>query len=148
MLRRWRRQLTLFIAIIFTCAACGSAEESGAGEDEAAAPDLSYEIVSGDQVPQKLSEKILQEQGEKFGFSYRNGEDLYIAFGFGQKETGGYSIQITAAKDMGNKILIEAHLIAPQAGEVVSQSASYPYMVLLTKDTGAEIQFRLKDVSQ
>jgi len=96
----------------------------------------------------KLAEKIAQEQKEKFGFSYRNGEDLYIAFGFGERPTGGYSIQIAAVKDMGSRIIVEAHLIAPKAGEVVSQSVSYPYMVLKTKDTSAEIQFRLKDAAQ
>ena len=144
MRRRWGRLLALLIAIIFTCSACNGGEES-AQEDEAAAPDLAYEIISNDQAPQKLSEKIQQERGEKFGFSYRNGEELYIAFGFGEKPTGGYSIQITAAKNMGNKILIEACLVAPQAGEVVSQNVSYPYLILLAQDTGAEIQFRLKD---
>ena len=144
--RGWIRMLGLWIAIIVTFAACGaSGEESG--EDEAAAPDLAYEIIESSKIPQKLAEKIAQEQKEKFGFSYRNGEDLYIAFGFGERPTGGYSIQIAAVKDMGSRIIVEAHLIAPKAGEVVSQSMSYPYMVLKTKDTGAEIQFRLKDAN-
>lgn len=147
MRKKWIRLIGLWIAIVFTCAACSSSG-GGKDEDEAAAPDLTYEIVTGDKIPQKLSEKILQEQKEKFGFSYRNGENLYIAFGFGEKPTGGYSIQIAAVKDMGSKVIVEAHLIAPQSGEVVPKTASYPYMVLLTKDTGAEIQFRLKDAQQ
>ena len=144
--KKWIRLLGLWIAIVFTCAACASSESS-TQEDEAKAPDLAYEIVESSKIPQKLSEKIQQEQKERFGFSYRNGEDLYIAFGFGEKATGGYSIQIAAVKDMGSKVIVEARLIAPQAGEVVTKSVSYPYMVLLTKDTGAEIQFRLKDAN-
>ena len=140
MRRRWRRLLTLFIAIIFTCAACGSAEESGAGEDEAAAPDLSYEIISGDQVPQKLSEKILQEQGEKFGFSYRNGEDLYIAFGFGQKETGGYSIQVEEVSQSENGVFCKTRLLGPAEGKQ-GQEPSYPCIVLKIKSTDKPVQF-------
>ena len=66
--RGWIRMLGLWIAIIVTFAACGaSGEESG--EDEAAAPDLAYEIIESSKIPQKLAEKIAQEQKEKFGAS-------------------------------------------------------------------------------
>ncbi len=138
--------LGVWLILVFTLVSCASSG-GGSGEDEAQAPDLAYEIVEKSKIPQKLAEKIQQEQKEKFGFSYRNGEEMYIAFGFGEQPTGGYSIQVVSVKDMGSKIVVEARLIPPQAGEVTPQSVSYPYLVLLTKDTGAEVQFRLKDVN-
>lgn len=64
MRKKWIRLIGLWIAIVFTCAACSS---SGGGKDgdEAAAPDLAYEIVTGDKIPQKLSEKILRPKKQK-----------------------------------------------------------------------------------
>ena len=43
--------------------------------------DLTYEIVSGSDVPHKVNEKIFKEKEKGFGFTYRDGDVMYVAFG-------------------------------------------------------------------
>ena len=105
--------------------------------------DAVYEIVSGSDVPHKVNEKIFKERDKGFGFSYRDNEGMYIAFGFGRQNTGGFSIQLAAVKENEDEILIEAKLIAPAPEEVVSTSPSYPYMILKLDNTEKNVEFIL-----
>ncbi len=105
--------------------------------------DLTYEIVSGSDVPHKVNEKIFKEKEKGFGFTYRDGDVMYIAFGFGRQNTGGFSIQMAAAKENETEILIEAKLITPGPEEVVSTSPSHPYMILKMANVEKDVQFLL-----
>lgn len=105
--------------------------------------DMVYEIVSGSDVPHKVNEKIFKEKEKGFGFTFRDGEEMYIAFGFGRQNTGGFSIQMAAAKENDSAILIEAKLVAPGPEEVVATSPSYPYMILKMANVEKDVQFLL-----
>ena len=105
--------------------------------------DVVYEIVSGSDVPHKVNEKIFKEKEKSFGFTYRDGEEMFIAFGFGRQNTGGFSIQMAAAKENESEILIEAKLIAPGPEEVVATTPSYPYMILKLANAEKDVQFLL-----
>lgn len=115
--------------------------------DYMSAPDLAFEIVTGQDVPQKVNEKIFQKQKEQFGFTYRDGDTMYIILGFGIQPTGGYSIQIVALKDTEDKIVVEANLVAPQPEDVVSDRESYPFIILKVQESQKNVQFRLNEVS-
>ena len=52
-------------------------------------PDLEYEIAQSKDLPQKVNEKIFNKQKERFGFTYRDEDVMYIVFGFGEQPTGG-----------------------------------------------------------
>jgi len=105
--------------------------------------DLTYEIVSGSDVPHKVNEKIFKEKEKGFGFTYRDGDVMYVAFGFGKKTTGGFSIQMVAAKENEMEILIEAKLVSPGPEEVVSTLPSHPYMILKMENVEKDVQFLL-----
>ena len=109
------------------------------------APDLEYEIVSGKDVPQKVHERIFHKQTERFGFTYRDGDSQYIAFGFGTMPTGGYSIQIEAVKDTETKVIVAARLIAPKPEDVIRDKESYPSMILKVSGIQKNVQFRLNE---
>ena len=98
--------------------------------------------VSSD-VPYKVNEKIFKVKEEGFGFSYRDGDVMYTAFGFGQQNTGGYSIQVLAVKETESAIIIEAQLIAPEAEEVIVNQPSTPYMILKMANAEKDVQFLL-----
>ena len=131
----------LLIGLLICLAGCGKKEETARTYENAS--DIDYEIVSGSDVPYKVNEKIYRAKDKSFGFSYRDGEEMYIAFGFGEQSTGGYSIQILAAKETETAILIEARLVAPGPEEVVAASPSQPYMILKTANVEKDIQFLL-----
>ena len=131
--------LGVWLILIFTLASCASSG-GGSGEDEAQAPDLAYEIVEKSKIPQKLAEKIQQEQKGKFGFSYRNGEEMYIAFGFGEQPTGGYSISVKSLYLSAEDIVLATKLIGPKQPQEGSHQ-SYPYVVLKTEEMDKNVSF-------
>ena len=63
--------------------------------------------------------------------TYKDDEYLYIAEGFGTKETGGYSITVNQFYVKDKAMYFDTRLIAPDKGEKVSNQASYPYICLL-----------------
>ena len=136
-----RKAMACFAVLLVILTACGKQET--AQRTYESMQDAVYEIVSGSDVPHKVNEKIFKEKEKGFGFSYRDGQALYIAFGFGEQTTGGYSIQLAAVKENEEEILIEAKLVAPKPEEVVSTLPSYPYMILKMKNTSKDIQFLL-----
>lgn len=139
-IRRWLWGSLILLSVLLL-GGCSSSEET-AGNYEGAA-DVVYEIVSGSDVPYKVNEKIFKSKEKGFGFSYRDGGEMYVAFGFGERSTGGYSIQIQAAKETDTAIIIEAKLIAPLPEEVVAESVSYPYMILKMAQVKKDVQFIL-----
>lgn len=132
-------RLCLFLALLILPVGCGSKKEET--PSYVGAQDLAYEIVTGSAVPYKVNEKIFKEKEQAFQFTYRDKECMYIVVGFGEQPTGGYSIRVAAVKETGDHIFIEAELIAPQPGEVVSPAPSYPYLVLKTEPREKGVQF-------
>ena len=127
-----------FLVMLCACQKKGETERSYEN-----AQDVSFEIVSGSDVPYKDNEKIFKLKEEGFGFSYRDGDVMYTAFGFGQQNTGGYSIQVLAVKETESAIIIEAQLIAPEAEEVIVNQPSTPYMILKMANAEKDVQFLL-----
>ncbi len=143
-MRNTKKRCTLVLIILLLTAvlvSCGKQEAPKRTYENM--QDAVYEIVSGSEVPHKVNEKIYKEREKGFGFSYRDNEGMYIAFGFGRQNTGGFSIQLVAVKENEDEILIEAKLIAPAPEEVVSTSPSYPYMILKMEDTSKNVEFIL-----
>src|SRR5690554_4934097 len=105
--------------------------------------DLEYEIINKDDIPQKMKEKIFEKQSKEFGFTYRNGKELYIAIGYGTQPSSGYSIKIISLKENENRIIFSTELIEPAKEEVVAKVVTYPYIVIKTKDTGLDVKYNL-----
>jgi hypothetical protein len=62
--------------------------------------------------------------------TYSDGEYLYIARGYGEQETGGYSITVQELYLTEDAVVFSGALYGPQNGEQVTQSKSYPYIVI------------------
>ena len=68
-----------------------------------------------------------------FKTTYELDGDLYIVRGYGEQETGGYSICIRDLYLTSNAILFDTELVGPRKGEQVSSGPSYPYIVIKTE---------------
>ena len=73
--------------------------------------------------------------------SYQAGDALYIVRGYGQQETGGYSISVEACvlADDGIHVLFQLH--GPAADETIVKEPSWPCVVLKLPYREGEIFF-------
>ena len=95
--------------------------------------DLDYEIVEEAQIPEEVKAVIEEKKAADFKTTYELDGDLYIVRGYGEQETGGYSICIRDLYLTSNAILFDTELVGPRKGEQVSSGPSYPYIVIKTE---------------
>ena len=116
------------VMILLLCLLCGC---SFAAEKEEDRRDLAYTVVSDDELPAELKDLIETKKAEPFKMTYEDQGYLYIVQGFGQKPTGGFSIQLQELYETGNAIYFSALLIGPE--EQNAPAASFPYIVVKTE---------------
>ena len=100
-------------------------EKAGSGLQDAGSP--------GD------SGETLEKKEEPFLLAYGDGEQLYIAMGYGEQESGGYSIQIEEVCETEDAVCIRTCLTGPDEGEKVSQEPDCPYATVATEYTEKRI---------
>ena len=112
---------------LFLCAGC-SVEKS----NRTKVSDLEYEIVAEENIPEELKQNIEERKNADFKMTYETDADLYIVRGYGEQETGGYSIRIKELYLTSNAIFFSTELIGPRKGETITKSPSFPYIVVRT----------------
>lgn len=122
-----KKVLPLIFTMLFLC---GCSVQS---DDNKKLNDLEFTVMSQDEIPQELAAQIEEKQEEEFKITYSDGENLYIARGYGMQETGGYSIAVDELYETENAVFFHSSLIGPSAGEKADNNASYPYVVVKLK---------------
>lgn len=95
--------------------------------------DLEFTVVENADLPDELKEIIEEKKQQAFKLSYGTGEYLYIVKGYGEKTTGGYSIQVDELFETENAIYFKTSLLGPSKDDASTPVASYPYIVLKTE---------------
>ena len=90
-------------------------------------------MICGDEIPEEFKKQINENKAKAMKLTYKDDEYLYIAEGFGTKETGGYSITVNQFYVKDKAMYFDTRLIAPDEGEKVSNQPSYPYIVIKTE---------------
>jgi len=103
--------------------------------------DVQYAIVEENEIPEKLLETIEQKKAAEFKLSFENEGELYIVHGYGEQETGGYSIVVRNCYLTKNAIYFDTELLGPQNGSNPQKKPSYPYIVVKTKAMKQNIVF-------
>ena len=62
--------------------------------------------------------------------------------GYGEQETGGYSIQILDFYLTQNAVVFDTNLIGPSKDETKNAAPSYPYLVVRTKNPDKNVIFK------
>lgn len=127
-IKRWR----VIIAAVCLVAAAALSGCGGEKGDESKVRDLDFTVVGQNEVPQELMEIIGQKKTESFRLTFSSGEDLYIAAGYGEQKTGGYSISVPELYLTDNSIVIKTELKGPEKGEQTGPDCSYPFIVIKT----------------
>jgi len=95
--------------------------------------DLEFTGVGQNEIPMELMDMIEQKKTGEFRLTYTSGEDLYIAVGYGEQQTGGFSISVPEFYLTDNSIIIKTELQGPEQGTQQGASPSYPFIVVKTE---------------
>jgi len=129
--RKTRVVLTaLTVFLILGTLGCSAKEEIP--EDKIT--DLDFTVVGEDQQPDSLKDIIAEKYADAFQISYTLGEDLYIAVGYGEQPSGGYSISVNAFYETEDTVVIDTTLIGPGKAENVTKTTTRPYIVVKTRN--------------
>ena len=91
---------------------------------------LEFTVVDREQMPPELLSIITERKSDEFSMTYSLDGYLYIAVGYGVRETGGYSVSVNELCETDTSIIINTTLIGPKSGEPVNKMATYPYVVV------------------
>ena len=92
--------------------------------------DIDFTVVNEENIPEELEELIDEKDDQPFKLTYADNGDLYIAVGYGEQKTSGYSIEVKELYETENAIYIHTNLIGPAKDEKVLQRETYPYIVV------------------
>lgn len=95
--------------------------------------DLDFTVLSEEKIPEELLNVIEEKKGLPFQITYSDNEFLYICVGYGEQETGGYSIAVNELYLTESNICVNTSLLGPDASEKENKTPSYPYIVLKTE---------------
>ena len=105
--------------------------------------DLVFTVLGEDQQPDSLKEIIAEKSGQPFQISYTLGEELYIARGYGEQPSGGYSICVNEFYETKDAMVIDTTLISPGKSQNVIYEPTRPYIVIKTENIGDKmIEFK------
>lgn len=104
--------------------------------------ELEYVIVEDEDIPEELKNRIEEKKAADFKLVYESDSDLYVVRGYGEQETGGYSIQILDFYLTKNAVVFQTNLMGPTRDEIKNTAPSYPYIVLKTENPGKNVIFK------
>lgn len=133
----------LFIGIgIMAIALLTSCKAIKNDEDQEKLKDLEYTVLDNDNLPEVVATKIEAEKMNPFKFSYTDGDSTYIAIGYGEQPTGGYSIQVNEIYKTEAYVVIKTTLLEPSEKDLAVTVLTYPYIVIQTKNQDLPVCFK------
>ena len=130
--------ISVLTAALLLCGLSGCSIEESNGTKVS---DLDYTVVEEADLPEELAAIKKKKKAADFKTTYELEDEIYIVRGYGEQDTGGYSISIRDLYLTTNAVLFDTELIGPRKGETTSQSPSYPYIVVKLKNQDKSIIF-------
>ncbi|MGN0405152.1 MAG: protease complex subunit PrcB family protein [Bariatricus sp.] len=122
---RGRVGVVICFLVLSLCVGCAVTKKEKDGMKE-----LDFTIVEEDDIPDEMKALIEARKEEPFRLTWGDGEYLYIGQGYGEKATGGYQILVDSCQETENAIYIHTTLQGPVKGENISETPSFPYVVI------------------
>lgn len=128
--------MMVVICVIVCVAGCEKEEES-----KERGKDWDYTVVAVRDCPEDFLKELEEKKVNAFQMTYMDGEYLYIAIGYGEQATGGFSIAVRGLYESGEGLCFETELMGPGKDEVVKEKPSYPFVIVKTEKTEKEVAF-------
>ena len=132
-MKEWKTRLISVGMLLFLCfmvMACGAKQNTDPLEK---LKDLEFSVIAEDNLPKELLDMIVEKRESPFKLTFQDQGFLYICVGYGQQQSGGYSISVNELYETANAIYADTSLIGPNADERQHNSPSYPYVVIKTE---------------
>lgn len=134
-MRKW--YLYILLAVIWiSLGACSIRKD-----DMKKLRDVEFTVVSPGEGPEELEVQIEEEKEEEFKLTYGEGGYLYIARGYGKRQTSGYSVEVAACYETEDLICMETELLGPPKEEKIQEQSTYPYVVIKIEYTDKNVAF-------
>ena len=127
-----KRKGKLFSAVLAMCLSLLSGC-TFLSEEKIKLRDLEFTVLSEEKIPEEFKAIIEEKKSEPFQITYSDNEYLYICVGYGEQETGGYSIAVNELYLTETNICANTSLLGPDASEKGNKTPSYPYIVIKTE---------------
>ena len=99
-------------------------------DEEQKLQDLDFTVVDREDEPEELSTMIEEEKEHPFQMIYADQGELYIAEGYGEQPTTGYSVAVKELYETEDAVRIRTNLLGPEKGEDIKEIATFPYVVV------------------
>ena len=126
----------LLVSTIFVISGCSISDSS---RDKVS--DIDFTVVDEQNLPKEIKDVIEEKKADEFKVIFSAEENMYIAIGYGMKETSGYSIAVNDLYLTEDSICIDTNLIGPKKGETISGEATYPYIVVMIENMDYPVVF-------
>ena len=130
MLKSGKKVLVVLLCIGVFCGLCGCSLMS---TEEVKLRDLDFTVLGEEMVPAELATMIEERKADAFKMTYSDNQNLYICVGYGQQETGGYSITVDELYLTEEAVFVQTTLLGPDVSEKGNKTPSYPYIVIKTE---------------
>lgn len=131
------RKISLLLLLCFlTLTACSVRKT-----DDKKLRDIEFTVLDKDDIPEEFMVQIEEAKEGQVKLSYGDKGYLYIARGYGQKETSGYSVEVSRCYETENEIHIETGLLGPGKEEKILKKKTCPYVVIKMEYTDKAIEF-------
>lgn len=118
---------------------CGCGQTS-TGQKEAGTK-CDYTVVAARDCPEEFLKNLEEKKINPFQMTYQDGTYLYMAVGYGEQKTGGYSILVEKLTETKDKIFLNTELRGPSKEETVLEKPSFPYVVIKIENISKEVVF-------
>lgn len=133
--------ISLLVCILAAATACISAGCVRRYTETEKIRDLEVTVVGRHEEPEELSAMIDEEKEHSFRMTYADQGVLYIAEGYGEQPTTGYSVAVKELYETENAIYIATNLLGPEKGEEIKKIATFPYVVVQLEYIDKDIIF-------
>ena len=118
---------------------CGCGQTSSRQKQEEIECD--YTVVATRDCPEEFLKNLEEKKINPFQMTYQDGTYLYMAVGYGEQKTGGYSILVKKLTETKDKIFLNTELRGPSKEENVLEKPSFPYVVIKMENKSNEVVF-------
>ena len=115
----------LCVCLLMLCQGC-SVKKMNAGKIR----DVEITVLEEEKIPEEFLTQIEEKKSGPFKITYADKDALYIARGYGEQKTSGYSIEVKECYETENAIYIHTNLIGPSKEEKIVEAKTFPYVAV------------------